>query len=407
MTPQISDLNLEKLCRRAIADPQSITRDEYNIIWRWPSPDEEDRICVEKTGHTRAELVAKALAIPDELTRDEAMIVHHPLGVRYETQGSIFDLPGNFGTQLSPLKELRDQATGVLRGAAGEDAKRAVLNACNRQNAIDQAEIDEGQRRWDEWEVARRLERGTAWINDLIKNGLLDGECWGFVVFRTGCYGSEHGDRAWQRFREYFDSMAKATVLHWNSGPLLWPKFSALFVEREELNGASHEKLRIEFKRMRDGDTGADPQLPKGIRTSCFLAVDEAAIESDAVETRFIVRDDLDFDPHQNDPVVYLRAVHPDFQLKDSSKTEAGVELISSHGTPEQYDGMAGFTGEVTVALPRVFDWLNCVCFESERGGAWKGRPLGKGWHDIYTQTKVPERWIRYYAPNSGRVSYK
>lgn len=150
MTPQISDLNLEKLCRRAIADPQSITHDEYNIIWQWPSPDEEDRICVEKTGHTRAELVAKALAAPDELTRDEAMVVHHPLGVHFETQGSIFDLPGNFGTQLSPLEELRDQATGVLRGAATEDAKRAVLNACNRQNTIEQAEIDEGQRRWDE-----------------------------------------------------------------------------------------------------------------------------------------------------------------------------------------------------------------------------------------------------------------
>lgn len=116
MTPQISDLSLEKLCRRAIADPQSITREEHNIIWRWPTPDEEDRICVPKTGHTRAELVTKALATPEELTRDEAMIVHHPLGVHFETQGSTFDLPGNLGARLSPLEELRDQATGVLRG---------------------------------------------------------------------------------------------------------------------------------------------------------------------------------------------------------------------------------------------------------------------------------------------------
>lgn len=404
MTPQISDLNLEELCRQAIADPHSITRDEHNIIRQWPPPDEEDRMCVEKTGHTRAELVAKALATPDSLTRDEAMIVHHPLGVHFETQGSIFDLPGNFGTQLSPLEELRDQMTGVLRGAASEDAKRAVLNAFNRQNAIDQAKIDEGQRRWDEWEAARRLERGTAWIKDLIKNGLLDGECWGFVVFRTGCYGSEQGGEAWRRFREYFDSAAKATVLQWNSGPLLWPKFSALFVEQEELKGASHERLRIEFKRMRDGDTGGYRQLPKGIRTSCFLVVDEAATESDAVKIGSIVRDELDFDSHEDDPVVYLRAVHPDFQIKNSSETGAGVE---SHGATEQDGDMAGFTGEVTVALPRVFDWLNCVCFESERGEAWKGRPLGKGWHDIYIQTKVPEGWIRDFAPNSGRVSYK
>lgn len=408
MTAQISDLSLEKLCRRAIADPHSITRDEYNIIWQWPSPDEEDRICVEKTGHTRAELVAKALATPDDLTRDEAMILHHPLGVHFETQGSLFDPPGNDHTQSSQLEQLRGQATGVLRGATSEDAKRAIMNACNRQNAIDQAEIDEVQRRWDEWEAARRLARGTAWINDLVKNGLLDAECWGFVVFRTGGYGSQQGDEAWRRFREYFDNAAKATILHWNSGPLLWPKFSALFVEREELNAASHERLRMEFERMRDDDASADQQLPKGIRTSCFLVADNAAIESHAVKTGFIVRDELDFDPHEDEPAVYLRAVHPDFQLnKQSSKAEAGVESVSSHGVPDQDDGMAGFTGEVTVVLPRVFDWLNCVCFESECGKAWKGRPLGKGWHDIYTQTKVPEVWTRDWAPNSGRVSYK
>lgn len=404
MEPQISDLDLEELCRRAIADPHSITRDEHNIIWQWPSPNEEDRICVEKTGHTRAELLAKALATPDDLTRDEAMIIHHPLGVHFEKQRSIFD--PHFNTPLSPLEELRDQATGVLRAAAGADAKKAILNAYERQNVIDQAEMDESQRRFDEWEAARRLERGTAWIKELIKNGLLDAECWGFVIFRTGGYGSEQGDEAWQRFREYFDCAAQATVLHWNSGPLLWPKFSALFVEREELSGASPERLRMEFKSMRDGDTGADQRLPKGIRTNCFLVADNEAIESDAIRTGFTVRDELAFEPQEDGPVLYLRAVHPDFQPKDSSEAKAGVESISSHVVHEQDNGMAGFTGEVTVALPRVFDWLNGVCFEAERGEAWKGLPLGKGWHDIYTQTKVPEDWTRDYSPNSGRVYY-
>lgn len=404
MTPQISDLDLENLCRRTIADPHSITRDEHNIIRRWPPPDEEDRICVEKTGHTRAELLGKALATPDDLTRDEAMIVHHPFGVHFEKQGSVFD--PDFGAPLSALEELRDQATGALRAAEGEDTKRAIRNACDRQNAIDQAEMDENQRRFDEWEAARRLERGTAWIKDLIKNGFLDADCWGFVVFRTGCYGSEQGDEAWRRFREYFDSAAKATVLHWNSGPLLWPKFSAVFVEREELNGASPEQLRMEFNRMRAGGTGADQRLPKGIRTNCFLMADKEAIESDAARAGFTVRDELAFEPQEDGPVLYIRAVHPDFQPKDTSDAEAAVESISSPVVPEQARGMAGFTGEVTVALPRVFDWLNCVCFEAECGEAWEGRPLGKGWHDIYTQTRDPEKWIRDYAPNSGRVSY-
>lgn len=404
MAPQISDLDLENLCRRAIADPHSITRYEHNIIHQWPEPNEEDRICVEKTGHTRAELLAKALVTPDDLTRVEAMIVHHHLGVNFEKQLSIFD--PYFSTPLSALEELRDQATGALRAAEGEDTKRAILNAWNRQDAIDQVEIDEVQRRWEEWEAARRLERGTAWIKELIKNGLLDADCWGFVVFRTGCYGSEQGDEAWRRFREYFDSAAKATVLHWNSGPLLWPKFSALFVEKEELNKVSPEQLRMEFKRMRDSDRGADQQLPKGMRTNCFLVADKEAIESDAARTGFTVRDELAYEPQEDGPVLYIRAVHPDFQLKDSSEAEAGVESISSHVVREQDNGMAGFIGEVIVALPRVFDWLNGVCFEAECGEAWKGLPLGKGWHDIYTQTKVPEDWSRDYAPNSGRVYY-
>lgn len=407
MTAPISDLDLEKLCRRALADPHSITREEYNIIWQWPSPDEEDRICAEKTGHTRAELVAKSLATPDDLTRDEAMILHHHLGVHFELQRGFLDSPEDYNTQPSELEQLRDQAAGVLSGAASDDAKRAVMNALNRQIAIDQVEFDEAQRRFDEWEAARRLARGTAWIKDLIKNGLLDNECWGFVIFRTGCFGSQQGDEAWREFREYFDSAAKAGILHWNSGPLLWPKFSALFVEREELNGASHERLRMEFRRMRDDDAGADHELPKGMRTSCFLVADKAAIESDAVKAGFIVRDELDFEPHDDEPAVYLRAVHPDFQLnKHSSKTKDGVESVSPHDAPEQDDGMAGFTGEVTVALPRVFDWLNCVCFVSECGKAWKSHPLGRGWYDIYTQTKVPEEWTREYAPNSGSVSY-
>lgn len=407
MTTQISDRDLENLCRRALADPHSITRDEYNIIWQWPAPDEEDRICVEKTGHTRAELVAKALATPDELTHDEARILHHPRGVHFEKQSSIFDLPGVFGNRpFSPLEELRDRASGVVSGAASEDAKRARMNAFDRAMAIEQAEYDERERLVAEWEAARRLARGTAWIKDMIKHGLLDGDCWGFVVFRTGCYGSKEGDEAWRRFREYFDSAAKATVLHYNSGPLLWPTFSALFVEREELDGASCERLRKEFKRMRDGGAGADRELPKGIQTTCFLVADEATIQCDAVKTGFIVKDELAFEPQDDPPTVYLRAVHPDFRLEDSSKAEAGVESTSPHGVRGQDDGMAGFTGEVTMALPRVFDWLHFVCFHFESGEAWNGRGLGRGWHDIYTQTKVPEKWVREYSPNSGSVHY-
>lgn len=85
--------------------------------------------------------------------------------------------------------------------------------------------LQEVDRRWDEWVAEPQLQNGTAWIRDLIKNNLLDAECWGFVVFRTAGYGTQQGEEAWRRFREYFETAVKAAILHYNSGPLLWPKF--------------------------------------------------------------------------------------------------------------------------------------------------------------------------------------
>lgn len=73
---------LEELYRRAAADPRSISRAERNAIWGHPPPEEEDRLCVAKTGHTRAGLVAKAVANPDELTLYEAQILCPGRGVK-------------------------------------------------------------------------------------------------------------------------------------------------------------------------------------------------------------------------------------------------------------------------------------------------------------------------------------
>ncbi|KAK4136073.1 hypothetical protein BT67DRAFT_440225 [Trichocladium antarcticum] len=54
-----------------------------NAIFCQPPPEEEDRLCVVKTGHTVAELKTKAISNPDGLTRDEATIVHHPPSVLF------------------------------------------------------------------------------------------------------------------------------------------------------------------------------------------------------------------------------------------------------------------------------------------------------------------------------------
>lgn len=75
---------LEELYRRAAADPRSLSRVERNAILGRPPPEEEDWLCVAKTGLTRAGLVAKAFFNPGELTLCEAQILCHHRGVNYD-----------------------------------------------------------------------------------------------------------------------------------------------------------------------------------------------------------------------------------------------------------------------------------------------------------------------------------
>jgi hypothetical protein len=149
----------------------------------------------------------------------------------------------------------------------------------------------------------------------MVLDGLFEdgAECWGFVVFRTGCYDGDEGEAAWQKFREHFNKVTEASVLHWNSGLVLWSTFRAVFVEdKEELDSASNEQLRARFRKMRDGDRG-EHLLPRGIRTGCFLVADRAVIENEATRTPYVPRyaDDLKASVRMRpeDPVVYIRAV--------------------------------------------------------------------------------------------------
>jgi hypothetical protein len=59
---------------------------------------------------------------------------------------------------------------------------------------------------------------------------------------------------------------------------------------------------------------------------------------------------------------------------------------------------MAGFTGEVTLALPKVFDFLIYALSEPE------GR-LG-GWEAIYHQTEVPARYTSGFNPANSAPVY-
>jgi hypothetical protein len=195
-----------------------------------------------------------------------------------------------------------------------------------------------------------------------------------------------------EKFREYFAKVAETTVLHYNSGPLLWPRFRAVFIEdKEALDGASNE-LRARFRKMRNGDGGE--HLPKGIRTTtCFLVADKTVIEDAAAKAPCVPRyvDDLlaSVDTRPGDPVVFIRAVDPDYnaaaqttvtkQLQGEDNVKGGEAKGDEVGTgsiakpvetPEtkqsikkEVDEMRDFEGDATIMLPKVFDWLHHVCF--------------------------------------------
>jgi hypothetical protein len=392
----------EELCRRVIADPKSATHAERNFINGWPTPEEEDRLCIFKTGRTHEELKRKALTQPETLTYTEAKIVS--LGVLFDVDAHLSFAERQERHRLkyeepSPLQALMNKASKALGAARDEVEKTVVMNAYRVWSAVDKARRAEQFERWREHDAAKRLARANPWIIEMLKDLEEDGaECWGFVFFRTGCYGGDEEEAAWAIFRKYFDAVAEMSVLHWNSGPLLWPKFRAVFIEDSgELDGASDEQLRERFRKMRD-----EGELPNGIRTSCFLVADKAVLGSEAAQQPYIPRyaDDIGtVEWLPEDPVVYIRAVDPDY----------GTEK-AAHGQAE-HEEMAGYKGQVTVALPRVFDWLHWVCFEAERGGSITGPVPGRvelrqGWRDIYVQTKVPEAWTRNWG-SSGGVNYR
>lgn len=177
-------------------------------------------------------------------------------------------------------------------------------------------------------------------------------------------------------------------MLHYNSGPLLWPKFRAVFV----LDGASNEQLCARFRKMRDGDGDGGERLPKGIRTTCFLVADKAAIEDAAAKApyvpryRFHLQASLDVRPE--DPMVFIRAVDPDYEAAaaDVAKQAQGEVVGDDNGAEARNGSIAraaytaetkqpakngadevdGFKGEATLMLPKVFDWLHDVCFITE-----------------------------------------
>lgn len=169
---------------------------------------------------------------------------------------------------------------------------------------------------------------------------------WGFVIFRTAY--SEGTEEKWRTF-QYAYTCNKNTQLNqgWKRASSFCSRHQPLFLSDSLLEGAGVDVLRQRFKIMREQNG-----IPAGIATDCFLIADLAALDEACITLRTKYQPKAPGEPDPWQFTVFIRAVNPDYDASVS---------ISSEGD------LAGYEGEVTIPLPKVFDWLYyCFLAKSE-----------------------------------------
>lgn len=319
-----------------------------------------------------------------------------------------------------PPQPQEDAYWAVRNGALGGDEKRAFELALARKQAFDDELLARRQREHADTLLQIRRRTGTKWIRDMLQKGFDGGahDCWGFVCFRTGGYSDGDGDgdgrakergsvegseSAWEQFQKYYWQTAETVLLEWGSGDRLWPLFRTI-VSDTALDGASTDTLRARFKAMVEAG-----EVRKGIRKDCFLIADEAAISSDETKRPYVSNTGTNNMALADlpAPTVFVHAVHADYPDIGPCLSYVPVPLPEPPSTGGEggegqgaavIDPMAGFTGEVTLALPRVFDFLHyALCDPTSRLG---------GWEAIYHQTEVPARFASGFHPADAIPTY-
>ncbi|KAK3934018.1 hypothetical protein QBC46DRAFT_429447, partial [Diplogelasinospora grovesii] len=384
---------------------------EINAVLNWLSPEDNERICREKGGgRTRAELVAYALSRPEELTKVECHLIMRNLSLaeefRRESENNnnpaapppppdLFELYARMEAALDGLFASYGTAS-LTQQQLGEDAYWAVWAATisdDEKRAVQVARVRLAALRAEE-----RFERERHYAGE------------GFVCFWTGGYhhhgngGEEEGDddddaaaACWERFQKYYWQTGETVVLEWGSGDRLWPLFRTIFVSDAALDGAPTDALRARFKAMVEAG-----EVPPGIRRDGFIVADDAAIRSDETKRPYALRE-KGRDSWLPAPTVFVRAVHPDFGASPlSSVQEQEQQQQAAEGGNEGQstfdDPMAGFPGAVTLALPKVFDFLHFALFFPQHR-------LG-GWEAVYRQTKVPTRFSAGFHSATSAPTY-
>ncbi|KAB5555049.1 hypothetical protein GE09DRAFT_1222509 [Coniochaeta sp. 2T2.1] len=279
---------LDALYRRAIADPSSLNRADINVNLDWVSPEDDGPLFRRETGgKSRVDLIAQALAHPEQLT-----MVECDLFVRaYRFVAPPLPPPTSDSLDLATRK-------AFWAAAIGEDEKRAKVAALKRVRVLLDEKAADNERQHVERMVQVKRRTGTRWIPETV-------------------------------------------VLEGGSGDQLWPYFRTIFVSEGALANASAGALRARFKvRVEDGE------VPLGIRRDCFLVADEVAVCSDETKRHhgFEYKTKLPYAVPTNKqppPTVFVHAAHPDYPDIEPSRSECsdgGLHQRGDVGEPKVYD---------------------------------------------------------------------
>jgi len=328
-----------ELHQRIIANPTTVTRAERNEIYRHPTPEEEDRLCQEKIGLTMSELKEKAITNSDTLTETECDLIVY--GASHE-RGNPDSRANSFWFINLPPDDVKlvQKARGLL---ASEYENEVFKRAYKRFKDFDSVRRERIAQKKQELQQASLKAARPQWLHDVYDARLPQ---WGFVIFRTA-FG-EGFDAKWGGFRFTYDK-TMITVLNkcWGRAASLCSSHRSIFITDTSLDGANAGLLRQRFKIMKEQN-----QIPTGIATDCFLIVDEVVLNDRVISSKIIYtpKNPGDQDPWQS--TLSLRASNPDH--------DASAPILSE-------GDLAGYEGEITIPLPRVFDWLYyCFLAKSE-----------------------------------------
>lgn len=325
---------------RIIADPSSATRADKNQVYEKPPPDEEDRLCKDKVCITMEELRHKALSNPDTLTEDECDILAYGFTKRNKSSGK----PSFWKSDLvEDDMELSRQVDEILYTQEDIEIQR---RAQHRHHDFDDV-IEERRKRKRQQQIDERAAKMRAaqprWLNHMSDAKL---SRWGFVVFRTAY--SEGTEHKWEEFQwAYLCNKDAQLYKGWRRASNFCSLHQPLLVSDSSLEGAGVHVLRQRFKAMRE-----QSEIPAGIATDCFLIADQAALDKALLSSEVEYQPKAQGEPDPWQSTFSIRAINPDY--------DASIPI------PSKGD-LASYEGEITIPLPKVFDWLYyCFLAKSE-----------------------------------------